>query len=92
MRIAIDISAANDPDAHQWLDRILHRIEDGWHVWDLTDTLNADAIETTTWIQRPRQAGQSTARAARRIDSARRLDIGSAQTVRARDCASDGAG
>ena len=50
MRIVIDVSAANDPDAHQWLDRILHRIEDGWHVWDLTDTPDADAIEATTWI------------------------------------------
>ena len=57
MRIAIDISAANDPDAHQCLDRILHRIEDGWHVWDLTDTLNADAIETTTWISDPGRQG-----------------------------------
>ena len=57
MRVAIDISAANDPDAHQWLDRILHRIEDGWHVWDLTDTLNADAIETTTWISDPGRQG-----------------------------------
>jgi len=36
VRIAIDTSAANDPDAHQWLDRILYRIEDGWHVWDWT--------------------------------------------------------
>ncbi len=50
MRIVIDISAANDPDAHRWLDRIAHRIEDGWHVWDLTDTPDADAITATTWI------------------------------------------
>ena len=49
MRIVIDISAANDPDAHRWLDRILHRIEDGWHVWDLTDTPDAEAIEATPW-------------------------------------------
>ena len=57
MRITIDISAANDPDAHQWLDRILHRIEDGWHVWDLTDTPDADAIEATTWISDPGRQG-----------------------------------
>ena len=38
MRIAIDVSAANDPDAHEWLDRTLYRIVDGWHVWDLTET------------------------------------------------------
>lgn len=49
MRIVIDISTANDPDAHPWLDRILHRIEDGWHVWDLTDTPDAEAVEATTW-------------------------------------------
>ena len=49
MRIVIDISAANDPDAHLWLDRILLRIEDGWHVWDLTETLDAEAIESTPW-------------------------------------------
>ena len=50
MRITIDISVANDPDAHRWLDRIVHRIEDGWHVWDLTDTPDADAIAATTWV------------------------------------------
>ena len=49
MRIVIDISAANDPDAHPWLDRILHRIEDGWHVWDLTDAPDAEAIKATPW-------------------------------------------
>ena len=57
MRIAIDVSAANDPDAHRWLDRILHRIEDGWHVWDLSDARDADAIGTTTWINDPGRQG-----------------------------------
>ncbi len=57
MRIVIDVSAANDPDAHQWLDRILHRIEDGWHVWDLTDTPDAEAIEATTWASDPGRQG-----------------------------------
>ena len=57
MRIVIDVSAANDPDAHPWLDRILHRIEDGWHVWDLSDTPDADAIEATTWISDPGRQG-----------------------------------
>lgn len=51
MRIAIDVSAANDPDAHQWLDRILYKIEDGWHVWDLTDAQDADDLEAATWIR-----------------------------------------
>ena len=57
MRITIDVSAANDPDAHQWLDRILHRIEDGWHVWDLTATPDADEIEATTWVRDPGRQG-----------------------------------
>ena len=44
MRIAIDGSAANDPDAHRCLDSILDRIDDGWHVWDLTDCRDVEAI------------------------------------------------
>ena len=51
MRIEIDISAANDPDALQWLDRILHKIEDGWHVWDTDSESNPDAFEDTTWTR-----------------------------------------
>ena len=51
MRIEIDISAANDPDAHKWLDRILYKIEDGWHVWDTDSESNPDAFKDTTWIQ-----------------------------------------
>ena len=49
MRIVIDLRAANDPDAHQWLDRILNRIDDGWHVWDLSES-EPDAFRSTTWI------------------------------------------
>ena len=50
MRIEIDFSAANDPDAHSWLDRILYKIEDGWHVWDTTCQLDPNAFQATTWI------------------------------------------
>lgn len=57
MRISIDISAANDRDAHGWLDRILHRIEDGWHVWDVDDAPDAVAIGATTWISDPGRQG-----------------------------------
>lgn len=57
MRIVIDISVANDPDAHAWLDRILHRIDDGWHVWDLTDSPDAEAVEATTWGSDPGRQG-----------------------------------
>ena len=51
MRIEIDFSAANDPDARRWLDRILYRIEDGWHVWDTASQPNPNAIEAATWIR-----------------------------------------
>ena len=51
MRIEIDISAANDPEAHRWLDRILNRVEDGWHVWDTTGRTAPDAIEASAWIR-----------------------------------------
>ena len=57
MRITIDTSVANDPDAHGWLDRIVHRIEDGWHVWDLTDTPDVATIEATTWVSDPGRQG-----------------------------------
>lgn len=50
MRIEIDTCVANDSDAHNWLDRILYKIEDGWHVWDTTNQLESD-FESTTWIR-----------------------------------------
>ena len=49
MRIVIDFAAANDPEAHRWLDRILNRIEDGWHVWDLSES-DPDDFRATTWV------------------------------------------
>lgn len=51
MRIEIDPGVANDPDAHQWLDRILYKIEDGWHVWDTTGQMDPDVLQTTAWIR-----------------------------------------
>ena len=51
MRIKIDICAANNPDAHKWLDRILAKISDGWHLWDTSSHLNpSDAFAETPWI------------------------------------------
>ena len=61
MRIAIDSSAANDPDAHRCLDRILDRIEDGWHVWDLTDVRDVEAIKGSTWLNDPGRQGAKVA-------------------------------
>lgn len=57
MRIEIDPSAANDPDAHNRLDRILHRIEDGWHVWDTADQPDSGEMEATTWVCDPGRQG-----------------------------------
>ena len=57
MRIAIDASAADDPDAHQWLDRILDTIDDGWHVWDLTDARDVEAIRESKWFKDPGRQG-----------------------------------
>ena len=57
MRIEIDSSVANDPEAHRWLDRILHKIEDGWHVWDTTGQLDPDVFEATTWVVSRRTQG-----------------------------------
>ena len=50
MRIEIDLSVADDPNAHRWLDRILHKIEDGWHVWDITRRSDPEAFRATMWI------------------------------------------
>lgn len=51
MRIEVDPSAANDPDAHRWLDRILHKIEDGWHVWDTAGQDVPNELKDTAWIR-----------------------------------------
>ena len=36
MRITIDERAADEQEALPWLNRILNRVEDGWHLWDVT--------------------------------------------------------
>ena len=51
MRIEIDPCVANESDAHQWLDRILHKISDGWHLWDTSSHLNSSEFEATRWIK-----------------------------------------
>ena len=50
MRIEIDICVANDNEAHNWLDSILRKIDDGWHVWDTTSQPDPCDFETTTWM------------------------------------------
>lgn len=67
MRIVIDVSAANDPNAHGWLDRTLYRIEDRWHVWETTGTPDLGALEATTWIGGRGALGDRESRNARRL-------------------------
>ena len=50
LRIEIDAGAANNPDAHGSLDRILHKIEDGWHVWDTAREPDIEAIRASAWV------------------------------------------
>ena len=50
MRIEIDFSVANDPTAHHCLDRILHKIADGWHVWDVAPQSDPDDLRATLWV------------------------------------------
>lgn len=51
MRIEIDVGAANDPGAHSWLDRILHKIEDGWHFWDTRREPDPEVLKDTSWLR-----------------------------------------
>jgi len=51
MRVRIESTVANNPDAHKWLDRILHKISDGWHLWDTTQEIDSSAFEATSWIR-----------------------------------------
>ena len=62
MRIEIDISAADDSDAHHWLNRILYKIEDGWHVWDTTRLPDPTEISATTWFRDPGNQGDRVRR------------------------------
>lgn len=57
MRIEIDLSAANDPTVHKLLDRILHRIDDGWHVWDTTRPPYPEEMEAAAWIRDRKDQG-----------------------------------
>ena len=58
MRIEIDVSAANDPDAHRWLDQILFKVDDAWHVWDTTCEPDPEVFKTTTWFRDDGRQGQ----------------------------------
>jgi len=51
MRIEIDLSAADDPKSHAWLDRILDKIQDCWHVWDIEAGGSAQRYLATSWMR-----------------------------------------
>ena len=57
MRISIARETAEDPAAHCWLDRIVGRIEDGWHVWDTTGFDDPAAMETSSWLREDSRQG-----------------------------------
>lgn len=59
MRIEIDVEAANIPGEHEWLDRILHKIMDGWHVWDTSRISDPNVFEGTAWIAGSERIGNT---------------------------------
>lgn len=57
MRIRIDPEVADQVSAHRWLDRILAKVEDHWHVLDIRDV--EEELAKSSWAQ---DAGQRGAR------------------------------
>ncbi len=51
MLVEIDLAVANDASSHRWLDRILHKIDDGWHVWDTSGLVDPVAFEGSSWVR-----------------------------------------
>ena len=58
MIVQITPAAAADATAHRWLDTILRKVEDGWHIWEVTglETFSdsswvADRGSAGTWVQ-----------------------------------------
>ena len=51
MLVAIEVAVANDATSHEWLNRIVHKIEDGWHVWDTSSLDDPAAFEDSAWIR-----------------------------------------
>lgn len=47
MIIEIDEEVANDQETHRFLDRILAKVEDGWHLWRV---LGTEEFANTTWV------------------------------------------
>jgi len=50
MLIEIDTLITEDLPSYQWLDRILHKVSDGWHIWDTTNAMDVSDFGDTEWI------------------------------------------
>jgi len=55
MRIAIDEAVADVPDAHRWLDRIIEKVEDEWHLWEVT---GFEKYGDSSWVRDQGRRGQ----------------------------------
>ncbi|MBI4702333.1 MAG: hypothetical protein HY744_14515 [Deltaproteobacteria bacterium] len=75
MRVEVELGTFNSTSAARWVDRILGRVEDGWHIWWLVD---AEHLEDTAWWRLARPALQQLARAAARAVLRWQDDAGSA--------------
>lgn len=51
MRVVFKEDAASNPDCWTYLDRIVHRIEDGAHEWAIE---NPDSLEASNWLRNGR--------------------------------------
>ena len=50
MRIEIDIRSLENPSFHQWLDRIIHKISDGWHLWEISQEYEISIFVESGWF------------------------------------------
>lgn len=51
MRIVFTTGVLASKDLWAELDRIVQKVEDGWHLWEIPDL---DAIEESAWLQQGR--------------------------------------
>ena len=55
MKIKINETAARHEEQHPWLDRIIARVDDGWHIWDVS---RLERFPETSWVTERGTAGQ----------------------------------
>lgn len=54
MRVVIELSAADDPEAHRYLTSILNLVEQGWHLWEIHDE---EGLLGSEWLRDPGSTG-----------------------------------